>query len=202
MDLPFAFFGHSFGSLISFELTRALREKGLPMPIHLFASAFPDPRVPAKSLDALLSDLKSIGIDLFALGNETSLKLLTDDKLKQLANIFSENGIADYGDSLMNKEIIKVLLPIFIADMGIPKHYQYREQAPLDLPITVFLGKKDTWVLPEDHNGWSHHTKQACEIHEYDSGHLFVKDKLVLKQVMQQIADVLIINKKDIKAYS
>ncbi|MDR3491851.1 MAG: beta-ketoacyl synthase N-terminal-like domain-containing protein [Gammaproteobacteria bacterium] len=192
LTMPFAFFGHSFGSLIAFELIRALRKQNLAMPMHFFASAFPDPRVPTKSLDALLQDLKAIGIDLFALGSEQAIAQMPEDKLKQLADIFSENGIADYGDSLMNKEIIKVLLPIFIADMGIPKHYHYRDQAPLNLPITVFLGKKDTWVLPEDHQSWRDHTSKQCDIHEFDSGHLFIKDQAVLKQVLQYISRALV----------
>ena len=46
----------------------------------------------------------------------------------------------------MDKEIIKVLLPIFIGDMSLVKSYKYYSDSPLNLPITVFLGKKDTWV--------------------------------------------------------
>ena len=67
MDIPFAFFGHSFGSLIAFELGRNLRKRNLPQPIHLFASAFPDPRVPTKSLDNMLTQLKNMNLNLFDL---------------------------------------------------------------------------------------------------------------------------------------
>ncbi|NTX54583.1 thioesterase II family protein, partial [Myxococcus sp. CA039A] len=31
-DKPFALFGHSMGALLAYELTRALRERGLPTP--------------------------------------------------------------------------------------------------------------------------------------------------------------------------
>ena len=34
-DLPCAFFGHSMGALISFELARRLRRRGIPGPIHM-----------------------------------------------------------------------------------------------------------------------------------------------------------------------
>ena len=36
LDFPFAFFGHSLGSLISFELTRWLRRHKAPCPMQLF----------------------------------------------------------------------------------------------------------------------------------------------------------------------
>jgi surfactin synthase thioesterase subunit/glycosyltransferase involved in cell wall biosynthesis len=43
-DQPFAFFGHSMGAVVAFELARALRRKGLPLPRILIASAARGPR--------------------------------------------------------------------------------------------------------------------------------------------------------------
>lgn len=189
-NLPFAFFGHSFGSLIAFELTRHLRKHDLPMPIHMFASAFPDPRVPTKSLDTMLSQLKSIGIDMFAL-NKSTIANLTDQQLNNLSNVFGENGIVEYGEHIMNKDIIKVLLPIFIGDMNLVKSHHYHEEAPLALPITVFMGKRDTWVALEDHLTWGDHTQNKCAFHVYDSGHLFVRDQNIRKDMLNKIAAVL-----------
>src|ERR1700754_766971 len=40
-SVPFAFYGHSMGALVSFELARYLRENELPLPVHLFVSACP-----------------------------------------------------------------------------------------------------------------------------------------------------------------
>ncbi|HHF0573230.1 TPA: beta-ketoacyl synthase N-terminal-like domain-containing protein, partial [Legionella anisa] len=117
-NLPFAFFGHSFGSLIGFELSRYLRRHHLPQPTHLFASAYPDPRIPSKSLDNLLAKLQQMNINLFDL-NAERISELDDEQLTALSIIFKENGIVDYSDERMNKSIIKVLLPIFIGDMNI-----------------------------------------------------------------------------------
>ena len=44
--IPFAFFGHSLGSLISFELTRRLRRQKAPCPLQLFISGCRAPQVP------------------------------------------------------------------------------------------------------------------------------------------------------------
>lgn len=190
-DLPFAFFGHSFGSLIAFELTRALRERGLPQPVHLFASAFPDPRTPTKSLDIILKQLQNINVNLFECHHQDFISRLSDETLGQLSAIFNENGIDEYGDHLLNKEITKVLLPIFSGDMGIVKSYQYYDAPSLDLPITVFAGKQDTWVSYEDHLQWGDHTRQQCEIHAFDSGHLFIKEDHIKQNVLQKIKDTL-----------
>lgn len=186
-DVPFAFFGHSFGSLIAFELTRHLRKRELPMPEHLFVSAFPDPRVPTKSLDNMLNQLRAVNIDLFDM-SATAIANLSDEQLNNLSNIFSENGIVEYGAHMMNKDIIKVLLPIFIGDMRLVKSYQYHEEAPLDLPITVFIGKRDTWVSYEDHLHWIEHTRKKCAFHVYDSGHLFLKDDQIRKDMLRKLA--------------
>ncbi|MGH3530086.1 MAG: thioesterase II family protein, partial [Pseudonocardiaceae bacterium] len=47
---PFAFFGHSMGALIAFELTRRLRPSGVA-PVHLFASGCRAPHLPSRSPD-------------------------------------------------------------------------------------------------------------------------------------------------------
>ncbi|MHB1946559.1 MAG: beta-ketoacyl synthase N-terminal-like domain-containing protein [Gammaproteobacteria bacterium] len=194
LNIPFAFFGHSFGSLIAFELARSLRKRGLPMPMHLFVSAFPDPRVPTKSLDTLLKQLNAININMFAM-DAANIAKLSDEQLSNLSKIFNENGITEYGEHIMDKEIIKVLLPIFTGDMGLVKSHQYRDEAPLDLPITVFMGKRDTWVALEDHLNWIDHTKQKCVFHVYDSGHLFVRDAKIKQDILHKITGSLVTEK-------
>ncbi len=46
LDKPFVLFGHSLGALVAFELCRALRKQGLPLPRMLFISAFRSPELP------------------------------------------------------------------------------------------------------------------------------------------------------------
>src|SRR5690606_30530844 len=45
-DIPFAFFGHSMGALLAFELARQLRRRGGPQPAHLFVSGRRAPQLP------------------------------------------------------------------------------------------------------------------------------------------------------------
>jgi len=44
-DIPFAFFGHSMGALIAFELARFIRRRSQITPVHFFASARLAPHV-------------------------------------------------------------------------------------------------------------------------------------------------------------
>lgn len=182
-DLPFAFFGHSFGSLLAFELSRYLRKNKLREPIHLFASAFPNPRTPARSLNNLMQQLKENHFDLFKL----NLDLLNDDQLETLSIIFGENGVASYNSQVMDKQILKTLLPIFVTDMNLVKNYQYNDEIPLNLPITLFTGKKDAWVTLEDRKGWEKHTQKQFTLYEFDSGHLFIRDDHCRKEILQKI---------------
>src|SRR5260370_28895087 len=46
LNCPFAFFGHSMGALISFELARQLRRQKAPEPTYLFVSAQKAPQLP------------------------------------------------------------------------------------------------------------------------------------------------------------
>src|SRR5690349_6176795 len=52
LDVRFAFFGHSFGALVCFELVRELRHRGYPPPCHLLVSGRPAPQLPRR-YDAL-----------------------------------------------------------------------------------------------------------------------------------------------------
>src|SRR5947209_14668863 len=45
---PYALFGHSMGALASFEIVHALRERGAPLPLHLFVSGAPSPQLAAR----------------------------------------------------------------------------------------------------------------------------------------------------------
>lgn len=190
-DMPFAFIGHSFGSLIAFEFARYLRRHQLPQPMHLFISAFPDPRLPSRSLHHLLDNLQHKGLNLFDL-DQHAISQLNDQQLTALSLIFKENGIVDYSDVRMSKDIIQILLPIFIGDMNIVKSYKYQEELALDLTMTVFLGTHDTWVLPEEHAGWSHHALLGCTFRAFDRGHLFIREQEIRAQMIEHIHDVLL----------
>jgi 3-oxoacyl-(acyl-carrier-protein) synthase/surfactin synthase thioesterase subunit/acyl carrier protein len=189
LNIPFAFFGHSFGALIAFAFARQLRHLGLSLPTHLFASAYPDPKTsPSTSLNRLLAQMQSANLDLLSLGNDTAIKKLREDEINTLFNIFNENGVITYNHQAMSKNIIELLLPIFVGDMRIVKSYQHLEEAPFDFPITVFTGRQDTWVPHEDCLEWAAYTRKEFAIHTFNSGHLFVKEDVCRDEMLRIIA--------------
>ena len=63
LDRPFAFFGHSMGALISFELARAVRDRYRVQPVKLFVSGRGAPHLPRKRppvYDQPLEEIRSV----------------------------------------------------------------------------------------------------------------------------------------------
>ncbi|MCZ7414350.1 thioesterase II family protein [Streptomyces sp. WMMC897] len=148
---PFALFGHSMGGLIAFELARALRERGLPQPAHLFlaATASPERKVTRTALHAA-SDEEVLD-ELRAMGG-TPRELLDDRELMDLA------------------------IPTLRADYALLHTYEYREKPPLPVPFTVLGGAADTITPPTSLPGWRRHTTGGTDLRTLPGGHFFVQD--------------------------
>jgi medium-chain acyl-[acyl-carrier-protein] hydrolase len=149
IDIPFAFFGHSMGALIAFELSVALRRIGRNLPAHLFVSAMCAPHVahlrkPAHHLPdgEFLNVLRSL--------NGTPADVLDDSGLLEL------------------------FLPILRADFRLAETYLYSSQPPLPHPITVFGGLADPATPAECLPAWEKHTTGECSIRLLEGDHFFI----------------------------
>ncbi|MEV7003823.1 alpha/beta fold hydrolase [Streptomyces sp. NPDC093982] len=74
-DLPYAFFGHSMGSLIAFETARRLRALGTPLPDRLFLSGMRAPGLPDRDPRHTLPDEQLLATAEFG-GVDTELQEL------------------------------------------------------------------------------------------------------------------------------
>ena len=122
LDRPFAFFGHSMGAGVAFELTRALRSSGRNLPRALFVSAARAPRLrtaaqksPEPTDGELLAQLRQLG------------------------------GLPEGPPDLM-----KVVLPVLRADLRLYRNHIFRPEAPLDLPVFAYRGTGDPMLRLED----------------------------------------------------
>lgn len=149
LDKPFAFFGHSLGGLIAFELTRTLRRKGLAQPNILFLSACAAPQLP--NLHPPIHQLPDAEFV---------------NELKKL------NGIPP--EILQNDELMKLLLPTIRADFKMIESYQYQSDAPLNCPIVALSGLDDPRVSRERLEGWAMHTTNSFESRYFEGGHFFL----------------------------
>jgi medium-chain acyl-[acyl-carrier-protein] hydrolase len=148
-DKPFAFFGHSMGAWISFEVARRLQSKHGVEPLHLFVSGAGAPHVPSRELPLhnlpeaeLLKAVRRL--------NGTPKELLESDDLMQL------------------------LLPTLRADFAVCETYAYRNGSVLNCPITAFGGLQDRRLFRSDLKAWRSETNSSFSIKMFPGDHFFL----------------------------
>jgi medium-chain acyl-[acyl-carrier-protein] hydrolase len=165
LDVPFAFFGHSMGAKLAFELCRFLRSEYNLTPIHLFASAHDAPQISHK------------GPQLHRLSND----------------VFLEHIRLRYGgipQIILNEpELLTFFVAILRADFEMLETYSYKPDAPLSCSISVFGGLQDERTIQASLNAWSEQTNAAFQLRMFPGGHFFLRD--VRKELLQKIAEDL-----------
>ncbi len=134
-DRPYAFFGHSLGALVAFELARRLRDRGAGGPAHLFVSGAFAPQIPSGT---------------------APLRFIEGD------TAFLEAVAARYGGVpkivLEHADLRNALVPALRADLALTETYTYRAAPRLTCPITAYAGASDPIVSEERLDGWREHT--------------------------------------------
>jgi surfactin synthase thioesterase subunit len=147
---PFAFFGHSMGGLIAFEVARRCQRLGLPMPQHVFVSASSAP-----------SDR----------GAPMRLHELDDERLIEALRAYDGTS----PEALAHEELTDMMLRAVRADFALLAQYRYEpERPPLPVPITVLAGRQDEIVPHESLDRWQECTQLPCRRHEFDGGHFYL----------------------------
>ncbi len=163
-DKPFAFFGHSMGALIAFELTRLLRTRNQPLPDHLFVSGRRAPQIPEDDPPTYnLPDAELIKKLRWLKG--TSAKILDDPEMMQL------------------------MLPILRADFAVCETYEYQPAEPLSCPLTAFGGWRDPAIRNGGLKGWKEQTNNEFTKKTFPGNHFFLHSAQVslLKFLQKQL---------------
>lgn len=147
--LPYAFFGHSLGALIAFELARHTHRQGLAMPAHLIVSACNAP------------PLKEKPVKLHELPDEQLI-----EKLREY------NGTPH--EVLAHGELMRLLLPVVRADFALGADYLYEEEVPLSVPLTSFSGQADPHAPPVAMREWQRHSVGDYRAHVFRGDHFFI----------------------------
>lgn len=164
--MPTAFFGHCFGALMMFELTRRMRTKGMTLPTHFFVSGARSPH--SYTRDQLLAD-----VEQFSPSPPLQLPQLDDDTLVEA---LTEMRFADTVEALHQPELRQLLLPAVRADFEMSNNYLYEPTQPLPIPIFAMGGRADGYVTALQLLSWREHTTVDFG-HEYCSGgHYFIAD--------------------------
>lgn len=149
LDRPFAFFGHSMGALISFELARYLRRLGRPGPVHLFVSGHGAPHLPDRN-----PPLHGLPEPEFVA------------KLREL------NGTPE--EVLRHEELLQLLIPVLRADFAVCETYVYQAEPPLPCPISAYGGLADGYVNREELAAWQEQTASRFSLRMFPGDHFYL----------------------------
>lgn len=154
LDVPYGLFGHSGGSLAAFEACREIRRRGLPEPSRLAISSRSAPHLATKSVSVL------------GLPGEKPAGDATDEELAALVAALNGNQ----GPTAAYGPFIRTLR----ADLSAVETYEYRAEAPFDLPISAFGGDQDPAASPDDLRAWGMHSRDGCTVRTFPGGHFFL----------------------------
>lgn len=167
LDKPFAFFGHSMGALIGFELSRSLQENGDNLPIILFVSGHNAPHLP-----------------------DTSEPIHSLPEHEFVTQIKSMNGTPD--EILDDPELRDLLIPILRADFSVCETYSYRSNTPLNCSICACGGLGDPYIDREGLKAWRNHTQKEFSLRLFPGNHFYLNDDRIylLQAIAQEINGV------------
>jgi surfactin synthase thioesterase subunit len=149
LDRPTAFFGHSMGGLIAFELAHELRRRGLPAPLRVFVSACSAPQLRNK---------------------DAPIHRLPDSQfLMELRRRYGAMaGLLEHPD------LLEVFVPLLRADFSVCESYVYQPHPPLDCPISAFGGSADTRPNASEVAAWHTHTRNRFTLQIFPGDHFFL----------------------------
>ncbi len=161
---PLAFFGHSLGAVVMFELARKLHKQAGRWPERLLLSgqrAFhrPPPRPPIHALpdQEFLEEIRRYG----GTPNE----------------VFED------------AELLSIFHPLLRSDFTLGETYCYEPGAPLECPISAYGGLYDLEVTSEDVKAWQSYTRREFNWRMFPGGHFFIHDceELLVNRVLQDL---------------
>jgi medium-chain acyl-[acyl-carrier-protein] hydrolase len=146
---PFAFYGHSLGGWVAFEVARRLRRLGMPRPQHIFVGASRPPH---------------LGLAF------SPIHMLPETE-------FIEALQARYGGIpaviYQDREILNLFMAAMRADFTAYEQHRMEHEAPLPVPITAFAGAEDSAVTAASMEEWSIHTDAEFALKVLPGSHFF-----------------------------
>jgi surfactin synthase thioesterase subunit len=161
---PYAFYGHSMGTLVSYLVTKKIIREGIAEPRHLIMTGRGGPS---------------------AIKPESFNHLLTREGLK--------NKLREMGGSseevLNNEALLDMFEPILKADFKAIETYLYQPDTPFHIPMTVISGTEEE-ISPEEANAWKKETTADVNVMQLSGKHFFIYEHA--QQIMQLINKALL----------
>ncbi|KPI17912.1 Thioesterase [Actinobacteria bacterium OV450] len=144
-------FGHSFGSIVGFEVARGLAEREVRVR-RLVASSCVSPH---------------------AMAAETRAVHRVSDRV--LLDLLVGHGGLD-ADLLAEPELLEVMLPVIRHDTMLGELHRPVPGAVVEVPVTAVGGSEDPTVSRTDLAGWGKCTTAECTVEFVPGGHFHVME--------------------------
>ncbi|WP_207944490.1 thioesterase II family protein [Actinomadura rubrisoli] len=144
----FAFFGHSMGSVLAFEVARRFEDRTGGGPAHLVASGYPAP-----------SRLR--GGDVHLRGDAGIVE-----------ELLASGGSDPRG--LRDEDMLAMILPPVRDDYRLIENHPPVPDAVLKCPITMLTGDADHHTTREEAAAWRDHTAGEFRLRVFSGGHFFI----------------------------
>tara|TARA_E500000305_G_scaffold108208_1_gene110028 strand:+ start:1501 stop:2259 length:759 start_codon:yes stop_codon:yes gene_type:complete len=151
LDRDVAFFGHSMGAFLSYELARALTEEHRA-PVQLIVSGQRAPHLP--------------------LSRPESYHLSDTDFCERLRSL---NGTP--ASVLAEPELLSMILPLLRSDFEMSETYRRAPQTRLNCPIKVLGGDRDEEVDRAGLEAWQETTSAPVKIEMFPGDHFFLQSQ-------------------------
>ncbi|MCM3922854.1 alpha/beta fold hydrolase [Frankia sp. AiPs1] len=150
-DRPLAFFGHSMGAVVGFEVIRRLAAAGGPAPFVLFASGR---RAPSAERFETVHRRDDAGFlrEMRELGG-------TDPRV------------------LADPELVEMVLPPTRADYQAIETYSAPPDAVISTAVVAMVGDSDPRVTLAEAELWRRHTTGSFELKVFPGGHFYLADQ-------------------------
>ncbi len=149
LDRPVVIWGHSFGGVVAWEVTRRLREQHNWEPLHFLVTGTAGPHL----------------MHLWQKREVLAKALVVDNSPEYLVSL------SRYVD---DAEFLKSIIPLMRTDYPLLQNYQYEDVAPLSCPITAFAARHDDMVYTDEILEWARHTNSRFDLIEVDGDHWFL----------------------------